>query len=115
MKKLPKINKFEIVEKISNNKKIFDSLKDEEKNSFKKEERIKKEEKVTKNSKFNNSTVREKLKELINQNSYIFNKKVTLIFSDHEEILEIAGVVNNHIITMDNKIIKIDDIKDIKY
>ena len=58
--------------------------------------------------------IHEKLQELINQNSYIFNTPVSLVFESREETCQIAGVVNNHIITMDNKIIKINELKDIK-
>lgn len=107
MKKLPKIDKFDISKK-NNNKMIFDSTKAKEENFIEKE--VSKDE-----IKFSKElTVKEKIKELINQNSYIFNKKVILVFLDHEETCQIAGVVNNHIITMDNKIISVDSLKDIK-
>ena len=61
-----------------------------------------------------NLSVKEKIKALIDQNRYIFNTKVILIFPDYEKACQIAGVLNNHIITMDNEIIKIDDLQDIK-
>lgn len=102
MKKLPSINKFSINSKIKNNKVVFDSLKEDV------------EDNINSNIENSNISVRDKIKELINKESYIFNIKVNLVFKDHEEICQIAGVVNNHIITMDNKIIKIDDVKDIK-
>lgn len=110
MKNLPKIDKFEI-KKNNNNKNVFDGSKEKDNVILEEEleEDIKKENKNLKLL-----TVKEKLKELINQNSYIFNKKITLVFLDHEEICQIAGVVNNHIITMDNKIISVDSIIDIK-
>lgn len=105
MKKLPKINQFEL-SNVKNNKKVFDSLK-EEKNDIENVD-IKKDNKEI-------LTVKEKLKKLIKEDNYIFNKEVTLIFDSYEEKCNIAGIVNNHIITMDNNIIKIDDLKDIKY
>lgn len=105
MKKLPKIYHGDI-KKTKNNLDMYDSLK---KDDVKKE---KEEKKVNLN--FTSLTVKEKIKELINQNSYIFNTDVTFVYNDHTEEGKIAGVVNNHIITMDNKIIKIDDLKDIK-
>ena len=111
MKKLPKIYQNESIKKINNNKSVFDSLKDDL-NRIDKEKRIKEESQEE--LEFKGLSVRDKLNELINQKSYIFNTKISLVFSDHEESTQIAGVVNNHIITMDNKIIKIDDIKDIK-
>ena len=106
MKKLPKINQFDLSKDIHNNKKVFNSLEDKVE--------IKKEEKkiITKNDTL---PVKEKIKQLIKGNNYIFNTKVTLIYEDKEKVCNIAGIVNNHIITMDNEIIKIDDLKDIKY
>lgn len=102
MKKLPKINQFNLL-KVNNNKKVFDSSK-EDKVEIKE---IKKEKKEI--------SVKEKIKNLIKEDNYIFNKEVMLIFDDHNEKCNIAGIVNNHIITMNNKIIKIDDLKDIEY
>lgn len=104
MKKLPKIYQSEL-NKVHNNREVFDSLKEENDNKPSK----------TKNSiNYDTLSVREKIKELINQNSYIFNTKVKIIINNTEKECQIAGVVNNHIITMDNEIIKIEDIKDIK-
>ena len=111
MKKLPKIFQNDISKTIKNNKKVYDSLKDKEEV---KTLEIKKTTTKQINSK-KTLTVKEKIKELIKSNNYIFNTKVKLIFNDHEKECHIAGVVNNHIITMDNEIIKIDDLKDIKY
>ena len=111
MKKLPKVFQNELKNNIKNNKRIYDSLND-----------IKEGNKLNissnkDNNKSNNNklSVKEKIKKLIDNNNYIFNTQVTLIFNDYEKVCSIAGVVNNHIITMDNEIIKIDDIKDIKY
>ena len=104
MKKLPKIYQSEL-NKVHNNREVFDSLKEKNDNKPSK----------TKNSiNYDTLSVREKIKELINQNSYIFNTKVKIIINNTEKECQIAGVVNNHIITMDNEIIKIEDIKDIK-
>ena len=104
MKKLPKVDKFDLSNDIHNNKQVFNSLED----------------KIIVNKKENKEsnkilTVKEKIKELIKGNNYIFNTKVTLVYDDKEKECNIAGVVNNHIITMDNEIIKIDDLKDIRY
>ncbi len=106
MKKLPKIYQNELAGKVHNNKEVFDSLK-ENSETFKSKE-------IPINSNYDNLSVKEKIKELINQNSYIFNTKVKIMLADKEIECQIAGVVNNHIITMDNEIIKIEDIKDIK-
>ncbi len=104
MKKLPKIYQSEL-NKVHNNREVFDSLKEENDN---------KPSKTKTSINYDTLSVREKIKELINQNSYIFNTKVKIIINNTEKECQIAGVVNNHIITMDNEIIKIEDIKDIK-
>ena len=101
MKKLPKVYKNNI-KNIHNNKKIFDSL-----NEVSNIDNI-----VNEVDKIN---VKDKIKKLIKDKNYIFNTKVTLVFKDREEVCNIAGVVNNNIITMDNQIIKIKDLSDIKY
>ena len=106
MKKLPKIFQNELSNTIKNNKKVYDSL-DKESNEEINESTILDNKKIL--------TVKEKIKELIKANNYIFNTKVTLVFETGERDCHIAGIVNNHIITMDNEIIKIDDLKDIKY
>ena len=106
MKKLPKIYQNEL-KKVKNNKEVFDSLKENSSREFK--EIVEEREYV-----LDNLSVKEKIRNLIKQNNYIFNTKVILVFTDHEMECEIAGVVNNHIITMDNKIIKIDLLQDIK-
>ena len=103
MKKLPKIYQGEL-SKIHNNKEVFDSLKDNNTEI--------KQVKVNKN--YDKLSVRDKIKELINQNSYIFNTKVIINVDNEDKECQIAGVVNNHIITMDNEIISIERIKDIK-
>ena len=108
MKKLPRIYQNELNKKINNNKKVFDGLKEE----VTLVEGDRKIEEV--NSKYDKLTVHEKLQELINQSSYIFNTPVILVFETREEKCQIAGVVNNHIITMDNKIVKINELRDIK-
>ncbi len=105
MNKLPKIYKNQELKKVKNNKEVFDSLKDKvtkkdinlKKDSYKKE--LKK-----------NLTVKDKIKELVNQDSYIFNTKVKITLENKEIECQIAGIVNNHVITMNNEIIKIDDI-----
>ncbi len=103
MKKLPKIYHSEIKSK-KNNLSMYDSLKNNDlkdtANNFKID--------------LSNLSVKEKLQKLMNQNNYIFNTKVVLVFQDKEINTSIAGIYNNHIITMDNKIISIDKLIDIK-
>ncbi len=106
MKKLPKIKEFELSKNIHNNKQVFDSLKD----NLNTNNKVK-----INNKRIDKLSVKDKIKELINQNNYIFNTKVTLVFKDKEVDTTIAGIVNNHIITMDNEIIKIESLLDIRF
>ena len=58
-------------------------------------------------------TVREKLDDLFKRNGYIFNVDVKLITNKKEYNTKIAGKVNDYIVTLDNDIININDIKDL--
>ena len=61
----------------------------------------------------NNLSVNEKLDKLLNRNGYIFNVVVEIVTDRKTYHTRIAGKVNNHLITLDNDIIYISDIKDI--
>ena len=104
MKKLPKIYHSEIKSK-KNKLSMYDSLKNND---------LKEEKTNDLKIDLSNLSVKEKLQKLMNQNNYIFNTKVVLVFQDKEINTSIAGIYNNHIITMDNKIISIDKLIDIK-
>ena len=58
-------------------------------------------------------SIDEKLNQLFNTNGYIFNVDVKIITDKKTYNTKIAGKVNNHLITLDNDIININDIKDI--
>lgn len=60
-----------------------------------------------------NLTVNEKIDKLLKRNGYIFNVDVKIITTKREFDTKIAGKMNNHLITIDNDIINISDIKDI--
>ena len=70
-----------------------------------------KEETVT----FINKSVEKKIDDLFNTNGYIFNVDVKIKTLDKTYNTKIASRVGNNIITLDNDIINIDDIKDIAY
>ena len=98
MKNKPSIFKPNISNKINNNKKVYYSFI-EESNSIP-------------NQKHKIEPV-DKLKELMNKDGYIFNKKV-IINTDHNTYdTRIAGTINDKIITIDGKSIYIKDIKEI--
>lgn len=63
---------------------------------------------------YQNLTVLEKIDKLLNRNGYIFNVEVKIITKEKKYQTKIAGKVNNHIITLDNDIININDIIDLK-
>jgi len=58
-------------------------------------------------------SVLDKIDKLFNTNGYIFNIDVTIITTEHEYHTKIASKINNYLVTLDNDIISIDDIKDI--
>lgn len=58
-------------------------------------------------------SIDEKLAKLFNTNGYIFNVDVKIITEKQTYNTKIAGKVNNHLITLDNDIININNIKDI--
>ena len=60
-----------------------------------------------------NLSIKEKINKLFNRNGYIFNVDVKIITTNKEYNTKIAGKVNNHLITLDNDIINIDDIRDV--
>ena len=57
----------------------------------------------------------DKLNRLFNTNGYIFNTSVKIITNNKIYDTKIATKVGNSIITLDNDIIKINDIKDIVF
>ena len=60
-----------------------------------------------------NQSVEEKINKLVNTNGYIFNIKVKIVTHDKTYNTKIANIVGNNLITLDNDVIRIDDIKDI--
>ena len=109
MAKKPKVFENQIDKNIKNNKVVFDSSKEDENIILEKDSRN-----IDSNNNKNISVV-DKITQLLNRNGYIFNVLVTIITRDGEYKTHIASVVNNHIITLDNDIINIDSIIDIKY
>lgn len=93
-----KINK-----KIGNNQEVYD-ISDITKEQVKKSEFKDSDD---------NLTVNEKIDKLFKRNGYIFNVDVKIITTKRELNTKIAGKMNNHLITLDNDIINISDIKDI--
>ena len=74
---------------------------------------VKEKEETISNKDNRNLSVDDKLKKLFNTDGYVFNVDVKIITSEKTYNTKIAGKVNNHLITLDNDVININDIKDI--
>ena len=74
---------------------------------------VKEKEEIISNKDNRNLSVDDKLKKLFNTDGYVFNVDVKIITSEKTYNTKIAGKVNNHLITLDNDVININDIKDI--
>ena len=103
--KKPKVFANEFDKNINNNQKVFDINSDNATHS---------DRQMKTNDTYNNLTVMEKISKLLNRNGYIFNVDVIIITKDKDYHTKIAGKVDNRLITLDNDIIKIDDIIDLK-
>ena len=68
---------------------------------------------IKEGNKIENTNVKEIINKLLNRNGYIFNVDVAIITEKKKYETRIAGKVNNHLITLDNDIICINEIKDI--
>lgn len=60
-----------------------------------------------------NENIEDKIDRLFNTNGYIFNVDVKIITDNKIYNTKIASRVGNNLITLDNNIIEINDIKDI--
>ena len=117
MVKKNKVYVNKIDKKINNNQSYY-NISDVNNNSYEIKESNNVEEVNTKVIEDNviendNLSVREKLTQIFNRNGYTFNVNVKIITNIKEYNTKIAGRVNDHIITLDNDIININDIKDI--
>lgn len=62
-----------------------------------------------------NENIEDKIDRLFNTNGYIFNVDVKIITDNKIYNTKIASRVGNNLITLDNNIIEISDIKDIVF
>ena len=61
-----------------------------------------------------NIDIRKKIDSIFKSNSFIYKKNVRITFNDKIEDYILIGKTNNNLITMDNQIININNIIDIK-
>jgi hypothetical protein len=104
-KGLPKIFENKINKRINNNEVISKSYENSENNNS---TPIKK-----KNIK-DNKTIEKKIKDILNSKEYIYRIPVIIKTKEEEYKTKIIGKNNKNIITIDNQLIKIEDILDIK-
>ncbi len=98
--KLPKIFANKIEKKITNNKEVYTSSASQ----------IEPKNKYSSNRK----TITQKINEIIKSNDYIYKIPVKIELERGEIITNIIGKNSKNIITMDNRLIKIEEIKDIE-
>lgn len=110
-KKLPKVFANKIDKEINNNEKIFksNSQQNQENNQPEKKDKIKE-----KNINTEEKNINKKINEIINTKKYIYKIPVKIKTETGEIKTKIIGKNKNNIITIDNTLIKIDNIKDIE-
>lgn len=108
--KLPKIFANKIEKKLNNNKKVYVSTPEIEKDTATK----KKNESTKSNKKKLNKTIEQKINEILKSNNYVYKIPVKIELDNQEIITNIIGKNNKNIITIDNELIKIEEIKNIE-
>ena len=101
MKDLPKVFKNNVDKRFNNNKSVYYSSNEERGNN------INEEIKDTKN-------VLQKINEIFSSPNYVYKANVEITLKDKKVTKRIIGRNKNYIITMDNMLIPISDIIDIK-
>lgn len=109
-KKLPKVFANKIEKNLNNNETIYNS------GETTKNENTPKEELIENNQKRNTKeqTIIQKINKIFNSRNYVYKIPVKIEMQDTEIITKIIGKNKNNIITMDNELIKIEDIKNIE-
>jgi superoxide dismutase len=104
-KKLPSVFVNKIEKKLDNNNKIFYSVL-EYRNSLE----------PTKEHEIISGNIKDKINELFNSVNYVYKMNVTLTLKDKQIVnKDIIGQLDNKLITIDDELINIEDITDIKY
>ena len=110
--KLPKIFANKIEKKLKNNEEVYTTSKtNQDKNKEKKIEK-KQEKKVI--SKTENKTINQKINDILKTNKYIYKIPVKIELKDNQLITNIIGKNNKNLITINNELIKIEEIKNIE-
>lgn len=101
--KLPKVFANNIEKEINNNEKIYSSYS----------EQNKKKKEITENQ-FTKKNINQKINEIMNSKNYIYKTPVKIKTKNDEITTKIIGKNRQNIITIDNKLIRIDEIIDIE-
>lgn len=101
-KKLPSVFANNLSD-IKNNKTVFYSISDQDVREIKPEKKLM------------GKTIEQKIAEVFNSSNYIYKAEVELILDSGTIVKKIIGKNRHNLITMDNELIPIDSIKDIKY
>ena len=97
MKDLPKVFHNKIDKKFDNNRSVFYSSNDYEENDIK-----------------NSKPVFQKINEIFSSPNYVYKANVEITLKDKKVTKRIIGRNKDYIITMDNDLIQISDIVDIR-
>ncbi len=104
-KKLPSIFANKLDKKIDNNDEVFYSVL-EYRNLLE----------HTEEDHIEDKNVNDKINELFNSVNYVYKMKVAITLKDKKVInKDIIGQIDNNLITIDDELINIEDISDIKY
>ena len=114
-KKLTKVFANKIEKTINNNEKIYNSNKQDNQQIIEnKQETIKTEKKIIPKKVNEEKTIHQKINEIINSRNYIYKIPVKIRTENDEIITKIIGKNKNNVITIDNKLIKIETIQNIE-
>ncbi len=102
-KKLPRVFANKIEKKIKNNKEVYISTNKQEQ-----------EYKNEKQNRLNTKSISQKINEIIKSKKYTYKVPVKIQLNDKEIVTNIIGKNQNNLITINNELIKINDIQNIE-
>lgn len=110
MNKKPSVYVNKIDKQLSNNEKVYFSKNETSKKEY--EERKTTTSEIIKG--LNNKNIEQQIQEIFNSDNYIYKADVEIVTKDSTITKKIIGRNSNYLITMDNELIPISDIKQIK-
>lgn len=109
MKDLPKMYRNKIEKEITNNKKIFSTMYNNEKNTIEKDNRNVNQT-ITSRKTY---TVEQKIANIFSSPNYIYKIDVVIVTDNETKNKRIVGKTKTNLITIDNEYIPINTIRDI--